>query len=380
MAEPIRVLHVVGLMSPGGIETLIMNIYRNIDRTKVQFDFIDHKGMEGDFDPEIRRLGGRIYKMPKLRDGDKTYYGKYFEYRFALISFFRNHPEYRVMHCHMTNTAPIYIPIAKKYGNVSCFIAHSHNTQSKPGLMGALTTVFHKFIPRLATDYFACSEAAAQWIYPKKLTDTGRVTIIKNGVDPKVFHYDEKLANSVRQENDLTGRFVVGNVARFKKEKNHVFQVEIFEHIHKEIPNAVLLLIGKGELMAEIERLVKSKGLSDCVRFMGVRNDIPTLMQAMDVFLLPSLFEGLPVVGIEAQAAGLPVFTSTEVTTEMDITGNVVFLDLAIGAEKWAKTIVENMKKFQRKDVTERIRSNGYDITETAAWLQDFYIKKYNEG
>ena len=376
MSEPIRVLNIVGLMSPGGIETLIMNIYRNLDREKVQFDFLTHKGIEGVFDEEIRSLGGRIYKMPKLRDGSKTYYGKIFKYRKELKKFFQEHQEYHILHCHMTNTAAIYVPIAKKYGAVKCVIAHSHLTQARPGLAGKVTDILHKAIPRLATDYFACSEMAAGWIYPKELIESGKVKIIKNGVDPKRFYYNETKREQLRKELNLVDNIVIGNVARFKKEKNHAFQIDVFNELLKIMPNAILMLIGEGELKPEIEEKVLNLGIQNSVKFMGVRSDIPDLMLVMDLFLLPSLYEGLPVVGVEAQAAGLPVVTSTGVTRELDITGNVSFLDLSQDKNYWASQICSILKSFKRRDMFEYIQQNGYDITETAKWLQDFYLQR----
>lgn len=377
MSEPIRVLNIVGLMSPGGIETFIMNIYRSLDRNKVQFDFLTHKGIDGVFDNEIQSLGGRIYKMPQLREGEKTYYWKFLEYRSALKSFFKAHPEYHIIHGHMTNTASIYIPIARKYGKVTCFIAHSHLTQARPGLSGKITDLMHKRIPSLATDYFACSEMAAKWIYPQKLIDQEKVIVVKNGVDPQKFHYDPDNAALLKSKMHLSDKFVIGNVARFKTEKNHTFQIDIFNEIYKKDPNSILMLIGEGELMDNIKKKVVKLGLEKAVLFLGLRKDIPDLMQTMDVFLLPSLYEGLPVVGIEAQAAGLPVIMSTGITKETDITGNVTFLNLQEGAKVWADKILEIRNSFQRKDMMEHIQRNGYDITATAMWLQDFYIKKH---
>lgn len=376
MNEPIRILNIVGLMSPGGIETLIMNIYRNLDREKVQFDFLTHKGIDGIFDDEIMSLGGRIYKMPKLREGSKTYYWKIFEYRRELKKFFLEHKEYKIIHCHMTNLAAIYVPIAKKYGNVSCVITHSHLTQARPGLAGIVTDILHKAIPSIATDYFACSEMASCWIYPKSIINTGKVKIIKNGIDPRKFYYDETKRNALREKLGLSNKLVIGNVARFKAEKNHTFQIDVFNELLKIEPNAILMLIGEGELMPEIKQKVHNLNIENKVLFMGVRSDIPELMLCMDIFLLPSLYEGLPVVGVEAQASGLPLITSTGVTNEVDITGNVTFLDLSESPSIWARRMLDVHKTFVRHDMYEYIQKNGYDITETAKWLQEFYIKK----
>lgn len=380
MSEAIRVLNVVGLMSPGGIETLIMNIYRNIDRNKVQFDFLTHKGIDGVFDEEIKSMGGRIYKMPCLRNGDKTYYGNAFRYVNALKHFFKEHQEYHVIHGHMTNTAALYMPIAKKYGQVTCCVAHSHLTEARPGLSGTVTDLLHKPLPKIATDYFACSEMAAHWIFPNEAIRSGKVKIIKNGVDPKKFYYDPLLAVEVKKELGFDDKLVIGNVARFKTEKNHTFQIDIMNELVKKVPNTVLMLVGEGELENEIERKVHTLGLDSYVKFMGLRSDVSRLMNAMDLFLLPSLYEGLPVVGIEAQAAGLPVITSTAVTSEMDITGNVDFLELRKGAENWADVIAKKLSSFQRKDMYSYIKENGYDITETSKWMEDFYMRKDGEA
>lgn len=377
--EPIRVLNIVGEMSPGGIEVLIMNIYRNIDKSKVQFDFLMHSpDGEGSFVPEIEKMGGRVYRTPIIKTKNKTYYGRVNKYIRFLKKFFSEHPEYRIIHGHMTNTAAIYMPIAKKYGNVTCTIAHSHLTQARPGLVGMVTDILHKMIPKLATDYFACSEMAAHWIYPDEAIKAGKVKVIKNGVDPKRFHYDAIEAAEMKVSLGLEGKFVIGNVARFKTEKNHSFMMDIMQELVKVRGDVMLMLIGDGELRKETEEKVHAHGLDAHVKFMGIRSDVPQLMEAMDLFLLPSLYEGLPVVGVEAQAAGLPVVTSTGVTEETDITGNVIFLDLSIGAKQWAEKINEVYSHFNRKDMLTYIRENGYDITETAAMLQEFYIGKYN--
>ena len=379
MNEPIRVLNIVGLMSPGGIETLIMNIYRNMDRTKVQFDFLTHKGIDGAFDEEIRKLGGKIYKMPQIRVGNRTYYFKFFQYILALKKFFKEHQEYRVIHGHMTNTAALYMPIARKYGNVTCCIAHSHLTQARPGFVGKLTNLLHKPLPKIATDYFACSKMAAEWIFKEEDINSGKVKIIKNGVDLNKFFYDKEKRLKIRKKLGLTNKYVIGNVARFKTEKNHTFQIEVFKKFHEINPDSILMLIGEGELVPLIKEKVKRLKLEDSVIFMGLRDDVPELMQAMDLFFLPSLYEGLPVVGIEAQATGLPVLTSTGVTSETDITGNVIFIDLNKGVDFWAKKLLDISKNFVRKNEEKIIEKQGYNIKSTAKYLQNFYLNKHNK-
>lgn len=376
MSEPIRVLHVVGNMGIGGIETLIMNIYRNIDRDKVQFDFLIHNPTEGEYAEEIKKLGGHIYRMPVLRDKTRTYYWRYFEYKSALKKFFLEHKEIEVLHGHMTNTASIYMPIAMKYGNVKCCIAHSHQTEATPGLSGVVTNILQRHLEKIATDYFACSEEAAKWIYSIEIVENGKVKIIHNGTDVEKYHFDSVEHEKIKNQMGHSGKIVFGNVARFKKQKNHEFLIDIFAEIHKMNQNTVLILVGQGELEENMKEKVAKLGLDDCVEFLGARNDVPTLLKDFDVFLLPSLFEGLPLVGIEAQAAGLPMITSNTVTLEADVTGNVTFLPLELSAEEWAKKILEVNESFVRKDMTQKVREAGYDIKQTAQWLQKFYLEK----
>ena len=376
MSEPIRVLHVVGNMGIGGIETLIMNIYRNIDRDKVQFDFLIHNPTEGEYAEEIKKLGGHIYRMPVLRDKTRTYYWRYFEYKSALKKFFSEHKEIKVLHGHMTNTASIYMPIAMKYGNVKCCIAHSHQTEATPGLSGVVTNILQRHLEKIATDYFACSEEAAKWIYSIEIVENGKVKIIHNCTDVEKYHFDSVEHEKIKNQMGHSGKIVFGNVARFKKQKNHEFLIDIFAEIHKMNQNTVLILVGQGELEENMKEKVAKLGLDDCVEFLGARNDVPKLLKDFDVFLLPSLFEGLPLVGIEAQAAGLPMITSNTVTLEADVTGNVIFLPLELSAEEWAKKILEVNESFVRKDMTQKVREAGYDIKQTAQWLQKFYLEK----
>lgn len=381
--EPIRILNVVGRMDRGGIETLIMNVYRQIDRSKVQFDFLAHYGKENaDYNEEIRALGGRIYEMPVIKTTTKTYYGKFFEYCSALKKFFKEHPEYHIVHGHMTNTAAIYMPIAKKYGQVTHTIAHSHLTQTQKTVsrLTALgTDVLLKPIRKQATDYFACSEMAALWLFKQEDLDAGRVHIIPNGVHTENFDYSPEKRAAVRRELGLEDKIVLGHVGRFFPQKNHTYLLDIFSHYHEKHPNAVLLLIGDGELREEMQKKAERLGLGDSVRFMGLRSDVEDLMQGMDLFLMPSLYEGLPVVGIEAQAAGLPLVVSTEITRELNITGQVQFVGLDKSPEVWTAAIDGLLDGFERGSTADRLKKAGYDIQTTAAFLQDFYLEKHGD-
>lgn len=375
--EPVHVLHVVGNMGIGGIETLIMNIYRNIDRSKVQFDFLIHNPTEGEYADEIKRMGGKIYRMPVLRDKPHTYYWRYFEYKRALKRFFSEHPEIEIVHGHMTNTAAIYMPIAKKYGNVKCCIAHSHQSIATKGVSGVVTNILQRNLWKTATDLFSCSEKASHWIYPEDVIRRNEVKIIHNGIDIEKYRYSIERFKEERKKLGIDeSTLVLGNVSRFNSVKNHSFMIDILEECIRFNSDTVLLLVGDGVLLDTIKKKVKKNRLEKNVYFLGLRSDVADIIQAFDVFILPSISEGLPVCAIEAQAAGLPVIASTGVTGETDITGNVTFLSLDYSSSEWAQKIIDINSSFKRIDTAEQVSKAGYDINQTAQWLQNFYLSK----
>ena len=371
--EPIRVLQIVGRMDRGGIENFIMNIYRNIDREKVQFDFLCHYGKEGDFNDEIRAFGGRIYEMPALKkDESHVYYWRFFKYIGALHKFFISH-DYKIIHGHMTNTASIYMPIAKRHGVITR-IAHSHNTHGKAGLLGFVTNILQKPIYKTATDWFACSKAAAYWFYPKAAIEAGKVTIIPNAVDARKFRYDLTKRESMRKELGISNQLVIGCIARFRPEKNHIFLLKVLQEVLQMESDAVLLFAGEGPCENDVKSYAEKMGLQKKVFFLGMRTDIPDILQAMDVFVLASLWEGLPVTGIEAQASGLHCVVSDGITKEMNVIGMVEYISLDAPLNEWAKSII-NCAKQKRRDTFEDIKAAGYDIHTTASWLQEFYLR-----
>lgn len=377
MQLPIRVLNVVGRMDRGGIETLIMNIYRNIDREKIQFDFLAHYGkVDADYNDEIRSLGGHIYEMPVIKTTTKTYYSRFFSYCRALKAFFSEHQEYQILHGHMTNTAAIYMPIAKKYGNVKCTIAHSHLTETQKTISffsKHITNLLIAPIRNLATDYFACSEAAALWLFKPKDISSGRVTIINNGVNADAFDYNEELRKKVRLSLGVDDKVVVGHVGRFFPQKNHSYLLDIYAAFYNLRPNSALILVGDGELRQQMEEKVKQLGIENNTYFLGLRSDINELLQGFDLFLMPSLYEGLPVVGVEAQAAGLPLVISSEITRELDITGNIDYVPLSESPLHWAKIMDDKLNKHNRISIKAKIIDTGYDISTTVKFLEDFY-------
>lgn len=372
--KPIRVLHIVGRMDRGGIETMIMNLYRNIDRTKVQFDFLSHYGREAAYNDEIRSMGGRIYEMPALRDETHIYYWRVFKYIKALKKFFKEHKEYKIIHAHMTNTASIYMPIAKRYG-VTCRIAHSHSTHGKEGLLGIVTDILQKPIYKYATDRFACSKEAAYWFYPKKYVQEGRVTVIHNAVDATKFRFSSDIRNKMRKKLSVEQKLVIGCVARFRPEKNQEFLLGILQELLKIEPDSVLMFVGDGPTEENVKAKVYEYGFMNSVMFLGMRTDIADILQAMDVFVLPSLWEGLPVTGIEAQAVGLHCVASDGITDEMNVLGMVEYLPLSAKKSDWAKAIIKAAHQ-KRKDRYKQLLDSGYDIHSTTTWLQNFYLSQ----
>lgn len=373
MSKVIRILHVIGIMNRGGAETMIMNLYRNVDRTKVQFDFVENTSEKAIFDDEILALGGCIYNCPH-------YNGKnHFEYKKWWNDFFKERKgEYKIIHGHLGSTASIYLKIAKKYG--LCTIAHSHNTIMKKDLNNLIYKVY-SYPTRFIADYFfTCSYVAGVSRFGKKIAnDSNRCYLLKNSVETKKFLYDKDVRDQVRKEFDVQDKIVIGHVGRFNVQKNHVFLIDIFKKIYEKNKNTVLFLLGDGEEKEKILEKVKNLDLVDCVRFLGVRNDVNKIMQCMDVMLFPSLFEGLPVTIIEAQASSLPCVLSDTITKECKITENVEFLSLKTDVDAWSNVTLK-MSKLPRYDSSNDIIKSGYDIEQNAIWLQNFYILKTIKG
>ncbi|WP_411332996.1 glycosyltransferase family 1 protein [Metabacillus indicus] len=361
--KPIRVLQVVTIMNRGGLETMLMNYYRKIDRSKIQFDFMVHRLDRGHYDDEIEKLGGQIFRMPAIRPGN---YNLYFN---LLKDFFVKNRDYRIVHAHNNENSSFVLHAAKE-AHVPCRIAHSHLSDLGLDFKFPFRLYARYYMKKSPTDYFACSKKAGTWLFG----DRSDVTVLNNAVNAEEFQFNVYKRKEIRRELKLKNELVVGHIGRFNKQKNHSFLIDIFKEICSKKPDAVLLLAGEGQLKKEIEEKVMKLGLSDNVRFLGVREDIPNIMQAMDIFLFPSLFEGLPVVLVEAQAAGLPVFASAAITKETNVTGSISFVNLKEPASKWASKILS--VKPNRNNTVSILREKGYDTTSMSKWLAEFYIEK----
>lgn len=368
MPKPIRVLQVFAEMNTGGAETMIMNIYRHIDRDKIQFDFIVHTEEKCTFDDEIERLGGRIYRVPRYVVRNHNVYLK------AWKNFFENHLEYKIIHGHVRSTAAIYLWVAKKYKLTT--IAHSHNTSSGKGVSAIAKNILQYPISNIADYLLACSITAGVWLFGEKAVLKDNFRIVNNAIHANDFKFSDDIRTLKRAELGLDEKFVIGHVGRFHAQKNHDFLIDIFKEFHDINRNSTLLLVGDGELRKSISDKVDDLNLSDSVIFTGIRQDVPELFQAMDVLVFPSLFEGLPVTLIEAQATGLKSVISDQITKEVDLTDLIVFQPLVSSAKGWAKVIdsvkIENYGN--RKQYYKKIKDVGFDIGNTSESLQELYF------
>ncbi len=365
MTEPIRVAHVIGNWLGGGVESVVMNYYRNIDRNKVQFDFLCSESSTDIPYEEIEKLGGRVFIVPN--------YTKVVKYQKKLQKIFKEN-NYKIVHSHISTMSVFPLRAAKKAG-VPIRIAHSHSTTNKKEKKkNLLKQVLRPFSKVYATDYMCCSELAGRWLFCNKEYDKGNVYLLNNAIDLDKFKFDEKVRKTKRKELGIgDDTFVIGHIGRFVEQKNHRFLIDIFNEIHKKNSNSLLLLVGQGPLKKEIENKVKELKLNDSVRFLGQRNDVNELYQAFDVFLLPSLYEGLPVVGVEAQATGLLCELSNDMTKETKVLDTTRFISLNTSAEEWATIILDDYSRFKRHDTTYEITKNNFNIKNETSKLENEY-------
>lgn len=371
MTEPIRVLQILGIVAGGGVEAVIMNYYEHIDRTKVQFDFIVHNDNKIDITPKVEAMGGRVYKVT-------PYYKNPIAFMYGIYKVIRNH-HYRIVHSNMNTLSAFPLFVAWLAGVPVC-ILHNHSTSSpgetKRNIMKYILRPFARFF---ANHYLACSQLAAVWMYGKDLADSGKVTVINNAIDFSKYAFHPEKRKTLRKALGLGDEFVVGHVGRFMFQKNHAFLLDAFAAALKKKPHMVLLLIGDGQLRPKMEEKAQQLGIGAQVKFLGIRSDVQDLYNVMDLFVLPSHYEGLPVVGVEAQANGLSCLFSTAVTRETKLTKNAVFFDLSQGAERWAEKIVSCTGE-RNLEVEQEMREAGFDIDASALKLEHMYEQMSTGG
>lgn len=359
-----RILCVFGMLERGGAETMCMNLYRAIDRTKIQFDFVKHTPQKGAYEDEILSLGGRIYEAPRYKSYNRGAYCKWWK------NHLQQHPEHQIIHGHFFSISAIYFKVAKAMGRVT--VGHSHSTQCVGSAIKRMTKLR---LVRKAYRYtdvaLACSRDAGQWMFPKMSYD-----VLNNAIETERFVFDPQRRLAIRAQLGIDlDALVLGTVGNLNGVKNPFFMIETVKAICQRCADVRFLWIGEGPLRAQIEERLQAEGLSETVILAGARADVPDLMQAMDVFVFPSLWEGLGMAAVEAQAAGLPCLCSENVPAEAAVTPLCQFLPTD-DPQVWAETILS--MKQPRSDMSEQIAAAGYDVRQTAQWLQDLYLRCLN--
>jgi len=365
----VRVLHILPTLGSGGIEMMLYNHYKNMDIKKVKFDFIVHNENVGMLEKKFLELHSNVYHITPKR---KNVFKNYLQIKKKINS----KPPYDVIHVHQNFMSFLPLYLAKKAG-IKTRIAHSHNfVPNESFIQKMLNKYYRKIILSSTTNFFACGNDAGKWLYGDIFTKQSKIKVIKNPIEVDRFTYDEILRKKYRNKLNIDSKLVIGHIGCFNYQKNHNFLIDIFKEINIKVNKSRLILIGVGELEQEITEKVKNLNLEKFVIFLGVRSDVPELLQAMDIFLLPSNFEGFPVVGIEAQASGLKCFISDNVTKDIKITDLVEFISLKESAEYWALEILKYRNGYGRKKMHEKMISEGFDIKQSAKWLEKFYIRK----
>lgn len=384
MGEAVRVLHVLGNTNLGGAESRIMDLYRHTDRNRVQFDFLVHSREEGFFEKEIRELGGRIFRVPRFRIYN------YFSYRKALKEFFQKHHEFALVQGHMTSTAAIYLPIAKKAG-VKKTAAHARSAGVDKGLKGTMTRFLRRNLADKADYLFTCSELAGISVYGEKAVREGKTIFIPNAIDCAGFTFDPEKRKKLREELGLTDALIIGHVGRFHYAKNHEYLLRVFAELCRMSAGAGgstaetgadqkyhLILLGEGPLMEDTRKLAEELGVADRVHFLGNHKNIADYYQAMDYFVYPSRYEGMPGTIVEAQASGLPCLMSDTICREVIATELVETMSIEKEPKVWAEVLQRRIdalvsKQENREKYAAKMAAAGFDVQAQAERMMRFY-------
>ena len=363
MSNPIRVLHVLQRMEAGGTQAFLMNLYRNIDRTKVQFDFMVEYTAPQFYDDEIKSLGGRIYRSSFREDHDLP------RFRHFLRDFFAEHREYRIVHCHAYTVGYFVLKAAEDAG-VPVRIAHSHNN-SMSGVTVPLKLVMRRLFPIHATNLMAASTEAGKFLFGNR-----PFTVVKNAIDVDHFRFDPAVRSEARSELGLGDAFVIGNVGRLHQQKNQSFLLEVFAKLSNAMPEARLLLVGSGPLRDQLVDKAGQLGIDSKIVLLSNRTDMDRLYQAMDIFVLPSLYEGLGIVAIEAQSAGLPTICSMGVAEDANVSSLFQRASLDDGPAAWVSAIVDNAGVREPVLGPEGVKAHGFDVRDNSLKMQEWYLKE----
>lgn len=375
MEDPVKVLYFVDRMLRGGIQTFVIENLKHMDKSKVQIDFLLlDDGNHYEAEEELEKLGCKVYILKDIWIRKITDFIKYYK---ALNNFFKVHHDYKVVHLHSSSKNFMVLKLAKKYG-IEIRIAHSHciDFQTDSDFKKIIGNLFKFPLKKYATDYFACSKEAGEWLFGEKIVNSNQFKIVHNAVDLEKYKFDKEIRLKMRSDLKIDEKtVVVGHVGRFVELKNHDFLVDIFYEFNKLCNNSKLLLIGTGEKENEIKNKVKKLGIEKNVIFAGFRNNVNDYMCAMDLFVLPSKLEGLGLVLIEAQASGLRCFTSKDVVPEeVDVSNTTEFISLNCLPKEWADRLMQaNIERLNNHKI---IKQKGYNIIDTSKFLQDFYSKE----
>ena len=362
----IKIVHVVGGLNFGGVEAVLINYFSNINLENYDLTVISHEKSNKECKEQFEKIGFTIYEVPSKKENLKENIKQIYN----ILK--KEKPD--IVHSHLTlsNYAPLFIAWICK---VRVRISHSHLVYERKNIIQKL----HAFLSNLsATHYMACGEAAAKYLFGKKRGKKSKVYILNNAVDISKFQYLEKTRSEIRKELGIEEKFVVGHIGRFHEQKNHEFLITAFKEVIKQNDNAVLLLIGNGKLKEKIKNQIERENIQDNVIILSGKNNIYDYYQAMDLFVLPSLYEGLGMVLIEAQISGLPCLASSTIPNEVKITPLLKFLDIN-STSIWSEQILKSKCNYNRLQYIDEVKKSGYDIRKEAEKLDKFYKKVKGE-
>lgn len=362
--EMIRVLHVLGGLNRGGAETMVMNLYRHINKDVIQFDFVVHTDEIQEYTDEIISMGGRIFSCPRYCGKNHVAYCRWWN------KFFSEHKEYYIVHGHVRSTAAVYLHIARKYGIFT--ISHSHSTSSGKGVSACIKNCMQFPIRYVADAFMGCSVEANEWLFGQKVTHSDRCYVLNNAIDVSEYRFNPTVREQIRSQWNVQDQFVIGTVGRVTQPKNHLFLLDVFAQIREQKENIILVIAGDGDMLDQLRVKINQLSLNDSVLLLGSCSDVSRVLQGFDIFLFPSLWEGLGMAAIEAQAAGLPTLCSDRVPEAVAVTDLLKRLPLD-DPGAWVSEALSLQDKDWRPDTQETLRKAGYDIRETAAWLFNYY-------
>lgn len=368
---PIRVLQYIGSLNVGGSQSMIMEIYRKIDKSKIQFDFIIDRKNENFYEAEIIKLGGKVYKFNNYLNGINLN-----SFKKEWNIFLKEHSEYKIIHCHVRSVASIVLKIAKKNGLKT--ICHSHSTSNGKGVKALGKRILQMRIPRYSDYMFACSKESAIWLYGKEYYENRKCTIINNAIDSQKYIFNEKIRKKKRKELGLENKIVLGQVGRIEKVKNQEFSLYLLKELIKDNKDYFLLMIGNGSMKSFINEKIKELNLEHNTIILENRKDVNELMQAMDIYIMPSLWEGLPISLIEAQATDLPCLISKNISAGIIDCKRVKQLEISDNYKEWINA-VKNISICERKDRSNLIKENNFDICANINRIENIYQNLWEE-